>query len=303
MLDEAQTHALRLHWETCAACETERAQLARIREALLRVPEPPLPAEFDAGLRRALASLSESAPADTVRNARGARAFSGRRLRLWSSVAAVFAIGLLSLFAYNNTVGQRFDLTPSSGGGAESAAVARPAEGGFSEDGASDGGFSAGAEESESAAAPEESAPETLADEAKAASAEGERADEDYLYVSDALADISTDDAAPARTYEDVTEAPASYERYERPGGYPARGTTTAGAHRLNEKALYDEMLKERLAGWIYEILWEEKRDGAYVYRVNMIRNESGMTFNQEIEAVASGNALQIYYASEFMGL
>jgi hypothetical protein len=48
--------------------------------------------------------------------------------------------------------------------------------------------------------------------------------------------------------------------------------------------------------------LEEEKRDGVYVYRVNMISNESGTEFNQEIEVVAFGNALHIYYASEFMG-
>jgi hypothetical protein len=91
------------------------------------------------------------------------------------------------------------------------------------------------------------------------------------------------------------------YEGYELPS-YPARGTTT-GAHRLNEKAIYDEMLKEKLAGWTYEIIGDEKRDSAFVYRVYLISNSTGTVFDQEIEIVAAGNALEIHYATEFMEL
>jgi hypothetical protein len=274
MLDETQARALRLHLDACAACGTEYAQLARMREALLGLPEVPLPAEFDARLRRALATRIESAPAEPDPPARG---FSRRRLRLWSSAAAVFAIGLLSLFAYNNLSGTPFEFGSASNDAAEDALVAEATDDGSA--------GRASADDAEAAAAPKTGAEE-------AAAAEGERADP--------VADAEAEFVAPVRIYANGAGEPIAYERYERPGG-PARGTTP-GAQRLNEKALYDEMLKERLAGWTYEISEEEKRDGAYVYRVNMISNEAGMTFNQEIEIVAFGNALHIYYASEFMG-
>jgi anti-sigma factor RsiW len=292
MLDESQARALRLHLETCAACEAEYAQLVRIREALLRIPEVPLPAEFDARLRQALASVAEDASPDPGLRTSGTRARARRSLRVWSSVAAVFAIGLLSLFVYNNLTGSHVDLTPSAGGGAESAAVSDADESALY---AVEGGFSAADAEEEGAAAPKVSA-----EEAGAANGAATLERADLGYGTGASAESAAESASPSRIYTDGAERPVVYERYERPG-YPARGTTT-GAHRLNEKALYDEMLKERLSGWTYEILWEEKRESAYIYRVNMIHNEAGAEFNQEIEVIASGNALHIYYATEFMG-
>jgi hypothetical protein len=284
MLDETQAHDLRLHLDECASCSAEHEQLLCIRSALLGVPEIPLPDEFDDSFKRAMARSSEEGAEGF-----GRIAHVRRRRRIWASVVAVFAIGLLSVFAYQNF----------SGGGAELSTSADVA--------AEDAAAGAGAFEimPNSEPAQEDAAPAAGASTAP-------RIDSNYAGVSVgesqdvASADAGAGGYAAPGERENIyisaaAEPPLSYDSYD-PTGYLARGTTM-GAHRLNEKALYDEMLKERLTGWEYEILSEEKRDDAYIYRINMISNSYGMEFNQEIEVVASGNALRILYATEFMGL
>jgi anti-sigma factor RsiW len=294
MLDETQTRALRSHLSVCAVCEEEYAQLTRMREALLNLPEPPLPAAFDLRLRQAVARLSEETRSGADGPAREARARSRRRRRLLSSVAAVFAIGLLSLFAYNRFDAARLDGTGGAGGVAESSAIFAPDGGAPSPNAAQAAGEGEIGANTVSGGAGEQFAAEDRIDYVADANAVSDDA------AGDARAD--TDRPASAET---AAERPAAYERHERQDyftGYPARGTTTS-AHRLNEKALCDEILREKLAGREYEILWEEKRDGAWVYRVNLISNETGTRFDQEIEVAVSGNReVRVYYATEFMG-
>jgi hypothetical protein len=265
MLDETQAHELRLHLEECARCRAEYEQLARMRTALLGVPDIPLPDGFDEWFRQTAARMSEE-----TRNVadRSEVSRSRRKTRIWASAAAVFAVGLLSVFIYQNTGGGDID--------SESLKDAVPA--------------SSAEETAEIAQDEENSGVSTYV-----ASISAETSEPDDIRVQ-------SQSGESARAYTDAAgEISASHESYDG-FGYPARGTTT-GAHRLNEKALYDEMLKEKLEGWNYTILWEEKRDGDYVYRVNMISNDDGATFNQEIEVVISGNVLRILYATEFMGL
>jgi hypothetical protein len=287
LLDEASARALRSHLDACAACGREYEQLALMRETLLRVPESPLPAVFDERLKEAIARLSDDASdasrGGAARSLRGAKTRFRRRFRMWSSVAAVLAIGLLSLFAHDRFNAARFDST-ASGSASRDAALSAEAEAAY----------------------------EGVAEEQIVADANAGQADADANAASDAArgaentesdrsADVSEESAAPAYLLSDIMARPGSYERYEMPG-YPARGTTTS-AHRLDEKTVSDELLQEKLAGWTYDILWEKKRDSAFVYRVNLISNEAGMVFNQEIELVISGKVVEVYYATEFMGL
>jgi hypothetical protein len=286
MLDETRAQALRLHLETCAVCRREYEQLARMTEALRSVPETPLPEAFDARLKKAVALLAEETPTPSSRSARETRR---RSRRVLSSVAAVFAIGLLSLFVYNNLGEKRVDPAPLADAGSERNVASEAADGELSpkdetETGASDMRLEVAADTDTATGAAE--------------SARGD--DVVAAEVADIPAEIAADSAGPyAETSADGLLP--MYGRYEMPG-YPARGTTT-GAHRLNEKAIHDEMLKEKLDGWTYEITGEEERDDAFVYRVYLISNSAGMIFNQEIEVVAAGNVLEIHYATEFMGL
>jgi hypothetical protein len=281
MLDPEETRALRLHLEACAACKAEYDLMVRMREALLRVPERPLPADFDERLKEAVAALSDVPPQRAERASRGRRG-----LKLLSSVAAVFAVALLSLFLYGK---------PD---------MSRPA----SDSPSSASGEAVASEEARSAVSADADARadyDYLAD-AEAAAGEAQNAAE--IRYGAAFADAEREPAAEIAPPERLPGAVAlpRPEAYEFPGrtGYPARGTTT-GAHRLDEKAVCDELLKEKLAGWTYEILNEEKRGGDFVYRVNLVANEAGTEFNQEIEVVVTGanKKVRVYYATEFMGL
>jgi anti-sigma factor RsiW len=279
MPDEAQARALRAHLDDCTACRREYEQLARMREILLSVPERPLPAAFDERLRQALARLADEAPADAARPSRAARTRSRHSRRLWSSVAAVLAIGLLSLLVYS-----RFDTARFGPAGVAGDAALIAENGSEQREGAA-------AEQSAGADTPAYVVADSKAVSEPVAGAESVR--------DDSYAEIAAESAAPARTSGVAADADI-YGRYES-SGYPARGTTT-GAHRLDEKAVCDELLRAKLSGWTYEILWEEQRDGVFVYRVNLISNEAGTSFNQEIEVRVSGRAVQILYATEFMG-
>jgi hypothetical protein len=280
MLDAAEADALRAHLKTCAACERERAQLLRMRETLLTISAPPLPAAFDERLRQALAQPRRKAPAGDLGRARP------RRL-LWSSAAAVFAIGLLSLLVYDRQDAVRLGQTDSPDGVAEESAPPEASE----------------------REGPAGSAPVTAASE----SADEPPRAFDYVADADPAPDPDLDpaaasseaDKAPFVSESAPAEAGAGRQDagFYDVSGYPARGTTT-GAYRLSEKAVCDELMRDKLAGWDYEILWDEKRDGARVYRVNLISNRDGMRFDQEVEIHVSGSSkvLKVYYATEFMG-
>jgi hypothetical protein len=277
MLDETQAYELQLHLEECALCRAEYEQLTRMRAALLGVPDIPLPDGFDERLRQTLARLSEETPDIVSRRSR-------RKVRIWVSAAAIFAVGLFSMFVYRNTGSDAFDsgsstdIVPVSAD--ESVEIAQ------SEKDISYSGAGSGSEEELAGVVRNEAG-----------------AYRDVSGIGDESLSVGAQtqlDGSVHMNAGGTEETPLSYESYD---GflYPARGTT-AGAHRLNEKALYDEMLKEKLEGWNYTIISEEKRDGAYVYRVKLISNNDGAIFDQEIEVVASGNVLQILYATEFMG-
>jgi anti-sigma factor RsiW len=241
MLGETEAQDLRLHLDECALCAEEYRQLRLMKAALLGIPDVPLPARFDGLLRQALT-----------------RPPLRRRRRMLVSAAAVFAVGLLSLFVYWGFDAGDAAVSQFSGNASAEIAEKTPGDGGRSSVGVGASVFE-----------PEDARP---------------------------LPDVSAIINAGAASGD------AGRGEGYAPPGYPARGTSV-GAHRLNEKAIYDEMLEEKLEGWKYEILWEEKRGDDYVYRVNMISNGEGAEFNQEIEAVASENTLQILYATEFMGL
>ncbi|MDR2771777.1 MAG: zf-HC2 domain-containing protein [Clostridiales Family XIII bacterium] len=299
LLDEAEAGALRSHLDACAACGEACAQLLRIREALLSIPDVPLPEGFDERLRQALARSSEEAPAGAAdRLSRAAKTRSRRNRRLWSSAAAVFAIGLLSLFVYSRIDLASFDSSLSTGGAAEIAPqTAEVAQG--TQEAVAEADFAKAADRDAG-----EARIDYVADAGAGAALSGAEGDDESAAADDdrlASANASAEAAPPEQTAGATAEQLGLYDRHDL-SAYPARGTTTS-AHRLNEKSVCDELLREKLAGWNYELLWEEKRDGAWIYRVKLNSNEAGTDFNQEVEIVVSaGKAPQVYYATEFMG-
>ncbi|MDR3294603.1 MAG: zf-HC2 domain-containing protein [Clostridiales Family XIII bacterium] len=91
-LDAEQTRLLERHMAECGACREEHRRLSAMIRALGEIPDVPIPEEFTLRMKKALANERK---AGTLRS----------RRRFWrgaGTIAAVFAIGILSVLVYNN---------------------------------------------------------------------------------------------------------------------------------------------------------------------------------------------------------
>ncbi|MDR1134836.1 MAG: zf-HC2 domain-containing protein [Clostridiales Family XIII bacterium] len=93
MLDKEQSDGIKRHIDVCGECRDEYVKLKEMIELIRSIPEEPVPQGFDARLRAALDRAAK--PEAKKRN-------MYMRLRKLSVVAAVFAIGLLSILVYND---------------------------------------------------------------------------------------------------------------------------------------------------------------------------------------------------------
>jgi len=91
-LDQEQMIEIEKHLLVCDACKKEFDGIVLVLNAMKDLPEVELPSQFDSILRKELKSEVESSRMKFKRN---------RRIR-FSSIAALFLIGIFSIAMYNN---------------------------------------------------------------------------------------------------------------------------------------------------------------------------------------------------------
>lgn len=91
-LEEEQMIEIEKHLLVCDACKKEFEGIVLVINTMKNLPEVEIPAQFDSRLREELKIASESKRKKVIQN---------KRIR-YSSIAAVFLIGIFSIAMYNN---------------------------------------------------------------------------------------------------------------------------------------------------------------------------------------------------------
>ncbi|MDR0570200.1 MAG: zf-HC2 domain-containing protein [Clostridiales Family XIII bacterium] len=80
-----------------------------------------------------------------------------------------------------------------------------------------------------------------------------------------------------------------------------SRGSTTGGAARLYDNALFrekcDAALAAKLEGCEYRIIYAELKGGKYFYRTKLLVNKNGAAINQEFEFVTDSLSVSVFFA------
>ncbi len=101
MLDESQTKEVEEHLSSCDSCRTVYNELKGIVDLLGQSEMVPVPDAFQARLREALAEERKNAAVSGVIG-KGSRK---NRWRIITSIAAVFAVGVITLSLYHDVLG------------------------------------------------------------------------------------------------------------------------------------------------------------------------------------------------------
>jgi hypothetical protein len=108
-LDEKAQEEIRAHLDSCDDCQLVLHQLCKMADHLGQIPHPEIPKEFSLRFRRALKEeillgQKESLEGHEVKS-------SSRWWKRWSVVAAVFLVGILSIYGFNqdNGVPEQFN--------------------------------------------------------------------------------------------------------------------------------------------------------------------------------------------------
>src|SRR5665648_451390 len=96
-LEEEQMIEIERHLLVCDACKKEFEGIVLVINAMKNLPEVEIPAQFDSGLREELKKAAESSRKTDKKN---------KRIR-YSSIAAIFLIGIFSFAMYNINIQQK----------------------------------------------------------------------------------------------------------------------------------------------------------------------------------------------------
>lgn len=115
MLEDNQMIAIEDHLSSCDACTQEHEELLQMLSLLSTIDDVPLPEEFDLRLHEALKKEVEEQENLVV------VPIKKNQWKKWSkisSIAAVFVVGLFTVFLYNNVNGFNFESLINSAGAA-----------------------------------------------------------------------------------------------------------------------------------------------------------------------------------------
>jgi len=100
MLDDSQMKEVENHLASCAACKKEYEEMMEMVELLNRLEMVPVPDSFQFRMKKALQEEKERAAAEKAKEA-GKKG----KWRIITSIAAVFAVGIISFSLYHDVLG------------------------------------------------------------------------------------------------------------------------------------------------------------------------------------------------------
>jgi hypothetical protein len=332
MLDENQVKEASEHLSSCDACRKEYNELKETLELLGQAEMIPVPDEFSFRLKKALKEekgnrIDEGLIARTPKKK--------SRWRIITSIAAVFAVVILSYGFYDNVMGN----LPIFHNGAEQAGSNTTTEmthekiAAMKDQAGSDSyGGSAQADESSDGSVVmknQETGPQPVMADAADSNTAG-----DTQIENSQNKEIrnETADAGSAQTYgaavgaepnggDQLSDEAAPQEAVSEAEGYGgefalksnmvstqedlSRSLNGSGLER-NSAAVqyYNKQIEERLSGFDYQVLETTyTQTGEWQFRIFIFRGKDGNTYNEEIKIIGKNGKIETICSNDFMGL
>ena len=322
MLDESQVKEIEEHLAVCETCRKEYNELKEMVDLLGQTEMIPVPDAFNFRLKKALKEEKQSMLDAGIL---GKPMKKKSKWRMLTSVAAVFAVGVLSFGLYKDVLG----ILPDKLNGGDQTGTAQLEEPYNMESNdpisdsniASDGSImmkeqvsdlppvenennEAGSDEMLSNSAGS-SADTKEVPRITSGTEDGSEPNNGYEYGAEAdVADIMSEQENPAES--------AGFEKDNTVSNKLApsleecsRSLTSSGVER-NAAAIqyYDNLIEEKLKGFDYQVLDSSfATTGEWQFRIFIFRGKDGNTYNEEILIMGKDGEIEVICSNEFMGL
>ena len=337
MLDEDQVKEVDEHLSTCDSCRKELDEMKEILGLLNQAEMVPVPEAFNFRLKKALKEEKQNMIDSGILEKPSKK---NQRLRMITSIAAVFAVGVISFGLYHDVL----NLLPDKLNGVEQAEIqeteAMPEEqpseyklksdelakddsvmmkselNGLSQDefvgnGAEEEYSSrnsiANSDSNANADSNINSDSAALADESAPSS--DTAAEETYGIAAAPNEDGGQPSAGAAGSEEALTtDVSDNYGTSVTKKASPeecSRSLTSSGVER-NTAAVqyYNNLIEERLDGFDYQVLSSSyAQTGQWKFKIFIFRGKDGNTYNEEILIIGKDGEIEVIYSNEFMGL
>jgi len=319
MLDESQVKEVEEHLSACDACRNEYNELKEMLDLLGHAEMIPVPDAFQFRLKKALKEEKQSMLASGMI---GKPLKKKSQWRILTSVAAVFAVGVLSFGLYRDVLG----ILPDKLNGGDQAGAMQTEEPYNAEsnelmndsDRSSDGSI---VMKDQDADLPSVEIASDLADsdEMLSYSARASTEPEEVPMTTYGLADGAEPDAgdeygavADTVTEQEAAAGSAGFDENNTVSRKQAlsseecsRSLTSSGVER-NAAAVqyYNNLMEEKLNGFDYQVLDSSyAKTGEWQFRIFIFRGKDGNTYNEEILILGKDGEIEIICSNEFMGL
>lgn len=321
MLDESQAKEIEEHLAVCETCRKEYNELKEMVDLLGQTEMTPVPDAFNFRLKKALKEEKQSMLEAGIL---GKPIKKKSKWRMLTSVAAVFAVGVLSFGLYKDVLGILPDKI--NGGDQTGAAQVEEPYNQKSDDPVSDSNIASDGsimmKEQVSDLPPEENENDLAGSDEMLSYSAGSSADAEVPRTTSGLAD----GAEPNNGYEYGAEADVAdiMSEQENPAGSAgfekdntlsnklapsleecSRSLTSSGVER-NAAAIqyYDNLIEEKLKGFDYQVLDSSyAKTGEWQFRIFIFRGKDGNTYNEEILIMGKDGEIEVICSNEFMGL
>ena len=328
MLEDEQMKDVEAHLSVCDACRKEYEDQNEIHVLLSQVEMVPVPASFEFRLKKALKEEKqhmESVSAATDKNLK-----KKRKYRMITSIAAIFAVGILSFGVYQDIL----SILPDKLGGEDQAAMEQSKKSdeelfGSSSDNyvpddtvvmkSSEADVNAGSgtdeinDQQNTRSEPSYNQNKEAASEQENIKANNDATMPDYGTTSPEF-DLDTESVsiAAADGLNDAAGSGASdgqLPNYKMvaPREECSRSLTSSlsGAER-NTAAVqyYNGLIETRLKGFDYQVLDSNyTKTGEWTFTIFIFRGKDGNTYNEEIMIIGKDGKIEVICSNEFMGL
>ena len=334
MLDEDQVREVEEHLSSCDACRKEYNELNSMLALIDQAEMIPVPDEFSFRLKKALKEEKQKMIDEGLIKKQPAKK---NQWRIITSIAAVFAVGILSYGLYDNVMGGLpfFNNASDQVGPAAKTEKTYPMKnadpagetgvaGGLAEDAASssDGsvvmkGQADNLQPMTANMAEAPAAGDTQRSDSKEKAVQNESAEIADAQTYGAVAGPEPDGSTqPANGAEQ--ESAADTGGSSGSGGEFAfkssmissqdacsRSLTGSGLER-NSAAVqyYNKQIEEKLSGFDYQVLETTySQTGEWQFRIFIFRGKDGNTYNEEIKIIGKDGKIETICSNDFMGL
>lgn len=314
MLDESETGKVEEHLSACGGCRKEYNEIKEVIDLLGQTGLVPVPEAFRFRLTKALKEEKRKMIEEGIIGKPSKKS----RWRVITSVAAVFAVGVISLGLYHDI----FDILPDQFSGSNQAGTAPMEESAAADTGEMDlyGDDSGAVGDS---AVTEEAAdglePPSQQSAAKArtygsagfdgnAGSSDESADIRYETASGGGSQSWSGDPEPVRepaantakgsaTPQEAAEAPSPGISPENISYDFSRSLTSSGVEReaSTVEEYYNKLLEEKLKDFDYQLLGSQYAEtGEWQFRVFIFHGKDGNTYNEEIMIIGKAGKIEV---------